>query len=130
MSTKSNKTNKRRKNLNYPVAVVHINATFNNTIVSVTDQDGNVLVASSAGANNFKGSKKSTPYAAQTTVAAALEKATSYGIKTVSVRVKGPGLGRDAAIRQVHAKGWNITDIHDVTGVPHGGCRPRKRRRV
>lgn len=118
-----------------PVAVVHINATFNNTIISVADQQGDVLAWSSSGKNGFKGSRKSTPYAGQVSAEDALEKAIiAHGIKTISVKIKGPGASRESAVRAVSSLAAKhsiaVTLIKDVTGVPHNGCRPPKRRRV
>lgn len=111
-------------------AVVHVNASFNNTTVTVTDTQGNTVVWSSAGAMGFKGSRKSTPYAAQMAAEAAGRKAQEYGVKTVEVEVKGPGSGRESALRALQAVGLTITAIRDVTPIPHNGCRPPKRRRV
>ncbi len=115
---------------NIPVGIVHVNASFNNTIVTVTDQFGNAISWSSAGSHGFKGSRKSTPYAAQVTAEDAAKKAIEHGLQTVEVRVKGPGSGRESALRAVSAAGLNITNIKDVTPIPHNGCRPPKRRRV
>lgn len=111
-------------------AVAHILATFNNTIITITDKKGNVLAWSSCGAVGFKGSKKSTPFAAQVASEAAAKKAMEHGVKTVEVFVKGPGSGRESAIRALQAAGLQITLIKDVTPIPHNGCRPPKRRRV
>jgi small subunit ribosomal protein S11 len=108
----------------------HIKSTFNNTIVTITDSVGNTLSWSSSGKLNFRGSKKSTPYAAQMAADAAAKAAMEYGLKTVDVFVKGPGSGREAAIRALQAAGLDVTMIKDVTPVPHNGCRPPKRRRV
>lgn len=119
---------KDRKNISN--GVVHINATFNNTIITITDTQGNAISWSTAGANGFKGSRKSTPYAAQVTAEVAAKKAQEHGMKTVSVEVKGPGSGRESALRALQAAGFQVTAIRDVTPVPHNGCRPRKRRRV
>ena len=110
--------------------VAHIKATFNNTVVCITDQAGDVICWSSAGTVGFKGSRKSTPFAAQRTAEACAEKAQKSGLKEVEVRVKGPGSGRESAIRGLQAAGLNIRAIEDVTPLPHNGCRPRKRRRV
>lgn len=115
---------------NIPVGIVHVNASFNNTIITVTDQFGNAISWSSAGAHGFKGSRKATPYAAQVTAEDAAKKAMEHGLQTVEVRVKGPGSGRESALRAVSAAGLNITNIKDVTPIPHNGCRPPKRRRV
>lgn len=110
--------------------VVHIYASFNNTIICICDKQGNVLAWSSAGACGFKGSRKSTPFAAQTATEKAVNAAKEYGIKTAEVWVKGPGPGRDAAVRAVSSLGLKVTLLIDVTPIPHNGCRPRKRRRV
>jgi len=113
-----------------PRGTVHIKASFNNTIVSLTDPAGNVLAWSSAGASGWKGSRKSTPYAAQVTAENAARKAMDQGLKTVEVFVRGPGAGREAAIRALEAAGLEVTAITDVTPIPHNGCRAPKRRRV
>jgi len=112
------------------VGVAHIKATFNNTIVCITDAGGNVLSWSSAGKSGFKGSKKSTPFAAQLAASATAKEAMDIGVRKVEVWVKGPGSGREAAIRSLQASGLEITAIKDVTPIPHNGCRPPKRRRV
>lgn len=121
---------KRSERRNVPVGVVHINATFNNTIVTVTDQQGAAIAWSSAGHQGFKGSRKSTPYAAQVTTEHVASKAYEHGMKVVSVEVKGPGNGRESALRALQNIGFVVTSIKDVTGIPHNGCRPPKRRRV
>ena len=123
-------TRKRRVKKNIESGIVHIQSTFNNTIVMITDVHGNALAWSSAGALGFKGSKKSTPFAAQMASEAAARAAQAQGLKTVSVTVKGPGSGRESAIRALAAAGLNVTSISDVTPVPHNGARPPKRRRV
>jgi small subunit ribosomal protein S11 len=110
--------------------VAHINATFNNTVVTITDVQGNSIAWSSAGGQGFKGSRKSTPYAAQVAAEDAGRKAMEHGMKTLDVEVKGPGAGRESALRALQAVGFTITAIRDVTPIPHNGCRPRKRRRV
>jgi small subunit ribosomal protein S11 len=110
--------------------VVHINATFNNTIITITDQKGNTISWSSAGSTGFKGSRKGTPFAAQTASEAATLSALNLGLKTVEILVKGQGLGRETAIRAVQNIGLEITSITDITSVPHNGCRPPKKRRV
>ena len=110
--------------------VAHIKATFNNVIVSITDIYGNTISWSSAGKNGFKGSRKNTPYAAQTSAEAAAKEAYDLGLRKVEVLVKGPGAGREAAIRALHTAGLEITSIKDVTPIPHNGCRPPKKRRV
>ncbi|HCW03915.1 MAG TPA: 30S ribosomal protein S11 [Clostridium sp.] len=119
---------KERKNVEHGAA--HIKSTFNNSIVTITDSVGNALSWSSAGALGFKGSRKSTPYAAQMAAETATKAAMEHGLKTVQVFVKGPGAGREAAIRSLQAAGLEITMIKDVTPIPHNGCRPPKRRRV
>lgn len=119
---------KEKKNIVYGIA--HIQATFNNTIVTITDQNGNVLTWSSAGSLGFKGSRKGTPYAAQMAAEAAVKRAMDYGLRQVDVFVKGPGAGRESAIRAIQASGLDINLIKDVTPIPHNGCRPPKRRRV
>ncbi|RME69616.1 MAG: 30S ribosomal protein S11 [Verrucomicrobia bacterium] len=124
------KIRKAKGSKNISTAIVHIHATFNNTIVSFTDTKGNVISWSSAGKCNFRGSRKSTAYAAQVVSQDAARTAMSHGVKEVTVHVKGPGLGRDSAIRALQAIGLEINAIVDVTPVPHNGCRPRKRRRV
>ena len=121
---------RRRERKSVPRGQAHIQATFNNTIVTLTDPNGNVLSWGSAGAQGFKGSRKSTPYAAQMTAESAARKAMEHGLKQIDVYVKGPGSGREAAIRSLQAAGLNVTSITDVTPIPHKGCRPPKRRRV
>ena len=123
------KTTKRKVRKNIPLGVAHIHTTFNNTIVTITDVDGNAIAWSSAGALGFKGSKKSTPYAAQMSAEAVAKAAMDNGMIKVEVYVKGPGPGREAAIRSLQAAGLEITAIKDVTPVPHNGCRPPKRPR-
>jgi small subunit ribosomal protein S11 len=110
--------------------IVHIHSTFNNTVVSVTDATGAVLAWASSGSVGFKGSRKGTPFAAQLAAESAAKKAQDYGVRTVQVHVKGPGAGREAALRSLQAAGFAITVIKDVTPIPHNGCRPPKRRRV
>ena len=117
-----------RKNVTHGVA--HIKSSFNNTIISFTDQSGNVISWASAGNVGFKGSRKSTPYAAQTAAEAAARRAMEHGVRKVDVQVKGPGSGRETAIRSIQNVGIEVTGIKDVTPVPHNGCRPPKRRRV
>jgi len=119
---------KERKNV--PVAVAHIHATFNNTIITITDMQGNVLAWSSAGCLAFKGSRKGTPFAAQMAAQAAGNAAKEHGVRSVEVRVKGPGSGRESSIRALQSIGMEIKAIKDVTPIPHNGCRPPKRRRV
>lgn len=126
------KTTSRRRRVRKTVekGIAHIHSTFNNTIVTITDLQGNVLTWSSAGALGFKGSRKSTPYAAQMAAETAAKAAMEMSMKSLEVSVKGPGAGREAAIRSLQAAGLEITAIRDVTPVPHNGCRPPKRRRV
>ncbi|GFR38825.1 30S ribosomal protein S11 [Insulibacter thermoxylanivorax] len=121
---------KRRDRKNVEAGVAHIRSTFNNTIVTITDPHGNAIAWSSAGNLGFKGSRKSTPYAAQMAAETAAKAAMEHGMKTVEVLVKGPGAGREAAIRSLQAAGLEVSMIKDVTPVPHNGCRPPKRRRV
>ncbi len=113
-----------------PTGIVHIQSTFNNTIVTVTDPEGNVIAQSSAGRVGFKGSRKSTPFAAQLAAQHAIRQAMEHGLKVAEVRVKGPGVGREAALRALQVEGFTVTAIRDVTPIPHNGCRPPKRRRV
>jgi len=122
-------TRKRKVKKNIPVGKAHIHSTFNNTIVTLTDEAGNAISWSSAGACGFKGSRKSTPFAAQIAAEAAAKTAMEHGLRSVDVSVKGPGPGREAAIRQLQVSGIEITSIVDVTPVPHNGCRPPKRPR-
>ncbi|MDG5788089.1 30S ribosomal protein S11 [Evansella sp. AB-P1] len=122
--------NKRRQRKNIESGIAHIRSTFNNTIVTITDTRGNAISWASAGALGFKGSRKSTPFAAQTAAETAAKAAMEHGMKTVEVSVKGPGAGREAAIRSLQATGLEVNMIKDVTPVPHNGCRPPKRRRV
>lgn|SRR5690625_503670 len=121
---------KRRVRKNVESGVAHIRSTFNNTIVTITDKKGNTVSWSSAGSLGFKGSRKSTPFAAQMAAEAAAKQAVEHGMKTLEVTVKGPGAGREAAIRSLQAAGLEVTAIVDATPVPHNGCRPPKRRRV
>ncbi|MDQ6772827.1 MAG: 30S ribosomal protein S11 [Candidatus Dormibacteraeota bacterium] len=121
---------RRRERKNVAVGQAHIQSTFNNTIVSITDVQGNVVSWGSAGAQGFKGSRKSTPYAAQMTAEGAAKRAMEHGMRTLEVFVRGPGSGREAAIRSLQAAGLEVTAITDVTPIPHNGCRPPKRRRV
>ncbi|GIX22348.1 MAG: 30S ribosomal protein S11 [Gammaproteobacteria bacterium] len=110
--------------------IAHVYASFNNTIVTITDRQGNTLAWATAGGSGFRGSRKSTPFAAQVAASRAAEAAKEYGLKSIDVRVKGPGPGRESAVRALHAAGLRITSIADVTPLPHNGCRPPKRRRV
>jgi len=121
---------KKKVKKNIPVGVAHIHATFNNTIVTITDPNGNVVSWSSSGCNGFKGSRKSTPFAAQIAGENAAKKAREVGMRSVNVFVKGPGSGRESALRAIHNSGLAVTLIKDITPVPHNGCRPRKSRRV
>ena len=121
---------RRRERKNIASGVAHINASFNNTMITITDAQGNAIAWSSAGSMGFKGSRKSTPYAAQVAGEDAGKKAQEHGMKTLDVEVKGPGSGRESALRALQAIGFTITAIRDVTPIPHNGCRPRKRRRV
>jgi len=120
---------KRKERRNVPYGVVHIKSSFNNTIISITDQGGNVIAWSSAGSAGFKGSRKSTPFAAQTAAESAARKAMEQGLRKADVEVTGPGSGRETAIRSIQNLGIEVTGIKDVTPVPHNGCRPPKRRR-
>ena len=120
----------RRERKNVPHAVAHIYATFNNTMITITDAQGNAISWSSAGTMGFKGSRKSTPFAAQMAAEDAAKKASEHGMRTLEVEVRGPGSGRESALRALQAAGFTITAIRDVTPIPHNGCRPRKRRRV
>ena len=129
MAKASTRVRKKAKK-NVAEGIAHIHASFNNTIVTITDRMGNVVTWSSAGSTGFKGSRKSTPFAAQMAAEAAARKAIEYGLKSIEVFVKGPGAGREAAIRSLQAVGLEITAIKDVTPIPHDGCRPPKRRRV
>lgn len=126
---KTKVTRKRRVRKNIAKGVAHIHSTFNNTIVTITDEQGNVIAWSSAGALGYKGSRKSTPYAAQQASEAAAKAAVDHGMKTVEVSVKGPGPGREAAVRSLATAGLSITAINDNTPIPHNGCRPPKRPR-
>ncbi len=121
---------KKKEKKNIPNGVVHIQSTFNNTIVTITDPGGNVVSWSSAGVQGFKGSRKSTPFAAQQTAEDAAKKAMDHGMRSVEVYIKGPGAGRESALRALQAAGFTVLSIKDVTPVPHNGCRPPKRRRV
>ncbi len=122
--------NKKKEKKNIANGVVHIQSTFNNTIITITDTVGNVISWSSAGVQGFKGSRKNTPYAAQLAALDAAKKAMDHGMKSVEVYVKGPGGGRESAIRSLQTAGFTVMMIKDVTPVPHNGCRPPKRRRV
>ncbi|MDD4657481.1 MAG: 30S ribosomal protein S11 [Eubacteriales bacterium] len=121
---------KRRERKNIERGIAHIQSTFNNTVVTISDVNGNTVSWSTAGANGFKGSRKSTPFAAQTAAEAAAKAAMDHGMRSVEVMVKGPGSGREAAVRSLQAAGLEVTTIKDVTPFPHNGCRPPKRRRM
>ena len=125
---KVSRKKKERKNIQNGIA--HIQSTFNNTIITITDTNGNTIAWSSAGSQGFKGSRKSTPFAAQLAADDAAKKAQEHGVQNIEVYVKGPGSGREAALRALQAAGFNVTLIRDVTPIPHNGCRPPKRRRV
>jgi small subunit ribosomal protein S11 len=128
--TAKRKTGKKKEKLNIPSGIAHILATFNNTVISITDLEGNLLAASSAGAVGFKGSRKGTPYAAQQAASIAANAAKEHGMRTLQVRLKGPGAGRESAIRALQNSGLEVKAIRDITPIPHNGCRPPKRRRV
>jgi small subunit ribosomal protein S11 len=121
---------KKRERKNIATGVVHVNASFNNTMITIADAQGNAIAWSSAGTMGFKGSRKSTPYAAQVAAEDAGRKAMEHGMRTVEVNVSGPGSGRESALRALQAVGFTVTSIKDVTPIPHNGCRPPKRRRV
>jgi len=127
---KKTKSSRKKQKIQVPHGIAHIKTSFNNTIVSISDPNGNVLCWSTTGRNKFKGSRKNTPYAAQITAQDAATQALDYGLKSVDVRVQGPGVGRESAIRALAAAGIAIKSIKDVTPIPHNGCRPPKRRRV
>ena len=124
------KTRVKREKKNIAVAVAHVNSSFNNTMITITDTQGNAISWSSAGLKGFKGSRKSTPYAAQMAADDAARKAMEHGVKSIEVYVMGPGTGRESALRAFQAAGLVITSIKDITALPHNGCRARKRRRV
>ncbi len=130
MAMPRGKKGKKRERKNISEGVAHIQSTFNNTIVTITDLSGNVIAWASSGSQGFKGSRKGTPFAAQMAAEGAVKKAIEHGVRTVQVYVKGPGSGRESALRSLQAAGLNISLIRDVTPVPHNGCRPPKRRRV
>ena len=121
---------RRRERKNITSGVAHVNSTFNNTMVTITDVQGNTIAWASGGGMGFKGSRKSTPFAAQLAAEDAGKKAAEHGMKSLDVQVRGPGSGRESAIRELQSVGFNVTSIRDVTPIPHNGCRPRKRRRV
>ena len=121
---------RRRERKNITSGIAHVNSTFNNTLITISDAQGNAISWSSAGSMGFKGSRKSTPYAAQVAAEDAGKKAMEHGVKTLEVHVRGPGSGRESALRALQAAGFTITTVRDVTPIPHNGCRPPKRRRV
>ena len=121
---------KKKEKRNVPVGIVHVQASFNNTIITIADPMGNTIAWSSAGAQGFKGSRKSTPYAAQVAAEDAGKKAREHGMETLEIEVSGPGSGRESALRALQAVGFAVSTIRDMTPIPHNGCRPRKRRRV
>jgi small subunit ribosomal protein S11 len=121
---------KKKIKKNVPDAIAHVHASFNNTIITITDRQGNVLSWATSGGSGFRGSRKSTPFAAQVAAEKAGEMAIEYGVKNVDVLVKGPGPGRESAVRALNTKGFKVTSITDVTPLPHNGCRPPKKRRV
>ena len=125
-----NKRVKRRNKKNISSGIAHVNSTFNNTMITISDENGNTISWSSAGLMGFKGSRKSTPYAAQMAAEDAGTKALEHGVKTPRVEIQGPGSGRESALRALQSTGFTITSIKDVTSIPHNGCRPPKRRRV
>ena len=129
-AAKGKKKGPKKEKKNIPHALATVQASFNNTIISITDQQGNVLAWSSAGRTGFKGSRKGTPFAAQLAAGNAAQIAQEHGVRSVDVKVKGPGAGRESAIRALAAAGIGIRSIRDITPIPHNGCRPRKRRRV
>ncbi|MFH1018271.1 MAG: 30S ribosomal protein S11 [Pseudomonadota bacterium] len=124
------KAGKKKERKNVPFALAHIQATFNNTIITITDPNGSILCWGSSGAAGFKGSKKSTPFAAEVAASSTGRKAAEHGVRTLDIEVRGPGAGREAAIRALQSSGIKVNSIRDVTPIPHNGCRPRKRRRV
>jgi len=130
MASPKTKRGKRKEKKNVPEGIVHIQSTFNNTVVTITDRQGNTVSWCSSGCLGFKGSRKSTPFAAQNVVETASRKAMEHGMRSVEVRVNGPGPGRDSAIRALTVAGLEVSRISDVTPIPHNGCKPPKRRRV
>ena len=121
---------KKKEKKNISNAIAHVNSSFNNTLVTITDHQGNTIAWSSSGSMGFKGSRKSTPYAAQLAAEDAGKKASEHGVKTVDIEVQGPGSGRESALRALQIVGFQVNSIRDVTPIPHNGCRPKKRRRV
>jgi small subunit ribosomal protein S11 len=130
MAKPKKKTTKKRVRKNIPSGLVYVNATFNNTMITITDNSGNVVSWGTSGQSGFKGSRKSTPFAAQKAAETAAKKAQEHGMNTVGILVKGPGSGRESAMRAINNVGLNVTFIRDITPIPHNGCRPPKRRRV
>ena len=128
--TGKKKTGKKREKLNVPNGIAHILASFNNTIITITDLEGNLLTSASAGASGFKGSRKGTPFAAQQAATTAAAAAKDFGLRSLQVYLKGPGAGRESAVRALQAAGIEVKTIRDITPIPHNGCRPPKRRRV
>ena len=129
-ATTKKKNFRKKEKKNIPMGIVHIAASFNNTMISITDTEGNLVSQSSSGARGFRGSRKGTPFAAQQAASEAARKALEVGMREVQVRVKGPGGGRESAIRAINNAGIRVTSIRDTTPIPHNGCRPPKRRRV
>jgi small subunit ribosomal protein S11 len=127
---KPKKTKKKKEKKNIPTGIVHINATFNNTMITITDMGGNVISWCSSGMSGFKGSRKGTPFAAQKAAETAVRLAQDNGMKTVGILIKGPGSGRESAMRAINIAGLKVSFIRDITPIPHNGCRPPKRRRV
>jgi len=130
MATETQTRIRRRERKNISSGVAHVNATFNNTMITIADAQGNVIAWSSSGSQGFKGSRKSTPFAAQVAAESAGRKAMEHGMRVLEIQVRGPGSGRESALRALQSVGFSITAIRDVTPIPHNGCRPRKRRRV
>jgi len=130
MAKRTRKVSKKRIKKNIQSGIAHIQATFNNTIITISDVSGNVISWSSAGVQGFKGSRKNTPFAAQLAAADAAKKAKEHGLKSIIIYIKGPGSGRESAIRGIASEGYKVTMLKDVTPIPHNGCKSRKRRRV
>ena len=130
MSSKDKTRLRRKERKNISSGIAHVNTTFNNTMITITDMQGNAIAWSSSGMVGFKGSRKSTPFAAQTAAEEAGRKAMEHGMKSIEIKIKGPGSGRESALRALQSVGFQITTICDVTPIPHNGCRPPKRRRV
>jgi small subunit ribosomal protein S11 len=130
MATETGPRVRRRERKNITSGVAHVNASFNNTMITITDAQGNAIAWASSGSQGFKGSRKSTPFAAQVAAEQAGRRAMEHGMRSLEIQVKGPGSGRESALRALQAVGFQVTSIRDVTPIPHNGCRPRKRRRV